>query len=74
MGGAFMGKVTYCFQEICSKNTGLQGSTLSDHHMIMKEGGWRGRSEALEAKGEELPRKENISLYQGDSGSDANTP
>ena len=25
--------VSYCFWEICSKNTGLQGSTLSGHRM-----------------------------------------
>ena len=27
------GAVSYCFWEICSKNTGLQGSTLSGPRM-----------------------------------------
>ena len=34
-GRGSYGKVSYCFWEICSKNTGLQGSTLSGHHMTM---------------------------------------
>ena len=29
--GSNDGKVSYCFWEICSKNTGLRGSTLSGH-------------------------------------------
>ena len=32
-GWGSYGKVSYCFWEIRSKNTALQGSTLSSHHM-----------------------------------------
>ena len=32
-GWGSYGKVSCCFWEICSKNTGLQGSTLSDPRM-----------------------------------------